>query len=609
MILKAEQLKDQALTQYQDDAKREFDKAENAKVAQDAITQGKIQTAAETLQTNTQLLWDQAKIDYAAAQADKLTASIKSKDDILAAEKTKNGNLNTLYSENKTAYEQSEADRKTATDTALKGIEDANTLADKEAKKITDNMNANIDKVGINWGTLWDGMEKKLIETAAKMVIDAAANTIGMLFQAAWTKDSSSILGIINKGWDLWNSVSGGGTSPETGSINMGGSDTTGWMADAGGYGGHAQGGPVMPGNPVWVGEKGAELLFPTATGYVMEHGKSIAYAAQNGGFIPGYAAGGLVAPPGTTSLASPLELISKGAYENDSGITIVGGYRLWDGPEGKYWDQQEAQTGVLSPKYAWQAIQIGDNLKRLFFADGTFADSPIDDTTIPFMGKLITGLSLALISYITGGAASYVGGGLYGAAIGAGAGATTGLAASGGNWNAAAIGAVLGGVGGYNATAAQTTSLLDAAETIGTSMAKKFAIDQALQYIGNAINGGSGGSASFSFEGADGDLSWLYDDMKKIAPQSDSFAFPMVSAASGLDYVPRDNFRINAHEGEAVLNRKDAQDWRGGGRNNTPIHVHLELDGKEVGLAIIAHDEVTEKIYVRSQKLAKWGH
>ena len=35
---------------------------------------------------------------------------------------------------------------------------------------------------------------------------------------------------------------------------------------------------------------------------------------------------------------------------------------------------------------------------------------------------------------------------------------------------------------------------------------------------------------------------------------------------AAGLDYVPRNGFRATLHEGEAVLNKRDADDWRRGG-------------------------------------------
>ena len=49
-------------------------------------------------------------------------------------------------------------------------------------------------------------------------------------------------------------------------------------------------------------------------------------------------------------------------------------------------------------------------------------------------------------------------------------------------------------------------------------------------------------------------------------------------SALNGLDFVPRDNFGINAHEGEAVLNKKDAKAWRGGGDSTELVAEIKEL-------------------------------
>ncbi|MCX5825460.1 MAG: hypothetical protein NTY86_18705 [Deltaproteobacteria bacterium] len=86
-----------------------------------------------------------------------------------------------------------------------------------------------------------------------------------------------------------------------------------------------------------------------------------------------------------------------------------------------------------------------------------------------------------------------------------------------------------------------------------------------------NAMEGGGkGGSASLNFDGESGGFSSASAGMGQIAPKDSSFSF---SALNGLDYVPRDNFRINAHEGEAVLTKPQAEDWRGGkGGENTYI-------------------------------------
>ena len=54
-------------------------------------------------------------------------------------------------------------------------------------------------------------------------------------------------------------------------------------------------------------------------------------------------------------------------------------------------------------------------------------------------------------------------------------------------------------------------------------------------------------------------------------------------SARDGLDYVPYDNFRINAHEGEAVLTKKQAEQWRGGEQIDITIEIPVVIDGHEV--------------------------
>jgi hypothetical protein len=71
------------------------------------------------------------------------------------------------------------------------------------------------------------------------------------------------------------------------------------------------------------------------------------------------------------------------------------------------------------------------------------------------------------------------------------------------------------------------------------------------------------------SYEGAQdgGLLSALAGLMKDIAPKRYD-----VSALYGLDYVPRDNYVVNAHEGEAVLTKAEAEEWRSGNRGNSDI-------------------------------------
>jgi len=419
------------------------------------------------------------------------------------------------------------------------------------------------------WSTVWDNMLTKLGESIGDMIVEAAANDILMMFKGSWTSDSSSILGIINKGWDLWNAIGTGGGGGTAG----GGTSGTEFADFA------AEGGPIG-GKPVWVGERGPELLFPRGPGYVMEHNQSMAYAAKNGGYIPGFADGGMVTP----------QYIYSSAYDLARSL----GYRPPAVPPNLEtfqalmdWANVYLTKGASSPAFSsttesGNAVdqfgapinlryndilgyeQLSENMRRVHYEDGTIQDMDMSTINKGFWstGEWIKYLAIAIMSYATGGAAGYVGGGLAGAGIGAGMGGMSGLIYSSGDWNAALKGAIGGGVGGYSATAGGVTSLLDAAKSIGTDLAKKYALGLAFNYIGNAINGGEGGAGSISFEGISGDLSWLADSMGKIAPSSTQFGF---QARNGLDYVPYDGFGITAHRGEAVLNARDAAEWRGG--------------------------------------------
>ena len=78
----------------------------------------------------------------------------------------------------------------------------------------------------------------------------------------------------------------------------------------------------------------------------------------------------------------------------------------------------------------------------------------------------------------------------------------------------------------------------------------------QGIANVQSAMNeGGIGSAVSTAVE-----QSWWWKQIEKIKnPKGASFA-------TGLDYVPNDNFAANLHEGEAVLTKAEAADWRRGG-------------------------------------------
>jgi hypothetical protein len=175
--------------------------------------------------------------------------------------------------------------------------------------------------------------------------------------------------------------------------------------------------------------------------------------------------------------------------------------------------------------------------------------------------------------------------GGAFGGAVG-------GLASTG-----TPQGMIGGGIGGYFGGATWQDVLANAA----TSAAKKYALNAIL----SAVFGSGGGSGSVDFAGMNdgGLMASLSGLMGSIAPKSDTFAF---SARDGLDYVPRDNFRINAHEGEAVLKRDEAEAWRsgkaaGGSGSRTLQPIILQIDRQT--LAEVLLDMSNDNVKVIHQR------
>ncbi len=517
------------------------------------------------------------------------------------------------------------------------------TFTTDASKQLGDNffkiLKGNYDQVGIDWGAMWDGMLTTLSKKLADMVVEAAAHDIAMMFKASWTGDSSSILGIINKGWDLWNSVTGGSTPSATDPDMFTGVEIPK----------NAAGGPVAGGKPTWVGEKGPELLFPRGPGYVMEHNQSMAYAARNGGYIPGYALGGFldysqydkqkIDPAWGVTVNDPFPYYRQVNPETGQGFDPDPAWvnALVPGAEIAGYDYSAGNVAQMKPIYTYESIS-GADLKRLMDANVaivlrqdpqstsptvswgtayTYVPNPdgqylsiknISQGPSAMMALLQLGIQFAAAVGAVGG---FSGAGLAGEAgtpafTAAGGGATSTGAMVYGSEQMIAAGADLG------LTAAETLSLtntalggvsalelyaMDVAKGYAVGQAKKWAAKQVMKLISSAFAGG--GELKFSFEGAAGDLGWLTQGMGNIAPRSDRFAFPAYER--GIDYVPRTGLAM-VHEGERVQSKREARRERNGdGASLPPVQVNWNVDGRT--LASIIYKQTKSGVKVIHQR------
>ena len=126
----------------------------------------------------------------------------------------------------------------------------------------------------------------------------------------------------------------------------------------------------------------------------------------------------------------------------------------------------------------------------------------------------------------------------------------------------------------------------------------------------GSAMAAASGGAGKlgFSLDSISGleALSTL-SDLNGIIGMGGSIP----SAKSGIDYIPRDDYLVKTHRGEAVLTADENAARRSGQYGGRQIVINaplVRIDGNLIADEY-TFNEFVEKIDYRLNKLAQWGH
>jgi hypothetical protein len=236
-------------------------------------------------------------------------------------------------------------------------------------------------------------------------------------------------------------------------------------------------------------------------------------------------------------------------------------------------WGHMGKMWGFLNPVFvaaykASKSHDVWDLIDAIFIPDAITtllgAVGGAVDKLLPWVGDLVESILPTV-----GGMVGAVFGGPGGAAAGSAAGS---IFAS--KWNqetnkqalqkaaiTAAITYAAQGAGKY-VGGATGSKVAGSAASMATGYAAKYIINAALgdKLAKDEI---ALGQLAISYAGSNdgGMLSYLSGAMKGMS----DLVHP-VSARNGLYYVPADNYPISAHKGEAVLNRREADVWRGGG-------------------------------------------
>ncbi len=434
-----------------------------------------------------------------------------------------------------------------------------------------DVLTGKFEDIGDAFEKMGESMLKNLTDVMGKM----AAEEIVLFFKSQWTSGGSDVLKLVNSVLGLastaidWLGGSGGSTTTTTTSV----------IAWEGGRIPFGAGGSV-PGRPRYPGDHPGNDTVPAwlSPGEVVIRRSSVnSDTAQILDYInrtgrnPGFCNGGSVA--GTVT-----DQPYRGYFGWDDVANILTGgtYGMLSGN----WGDMESWWSVLNPGLvsAYKA-RTSENVWDLI-------DAVFDPVTGPGITKLLnlTGGKinevLPVVGQIVEGIAPIIGAivaGVYGggspAAVAGGKAAGSGFASKfnqESNEEAIKKAAVTAAVTYIATSAGQYAAELGGgkigakAASAAVGYAAKYVISSAL---GNALATDSqdkiaSGQMTLSYEGTNAGpiLQGLNDRMNALATREYA-----ISARDGLSYVPRDNYKINAHEGEAVLTKEEAREWRAG--------------------------------------------
>jgi hypothetical protein len=493
-------------------------------------------------------------------------------------------------------------------------------------------------------GAVWDGVRKSFF----KLIGDMAAEKVTVLFKTAWESGGASVLSALGKllGVDFGGSDASGDTSgydsyyDTAGNYNSGlyFTDTTSSLSNwQGGKIGYAGGGgikgyvggsaPVMGDHPsndivnAWL-SPGEVVMCRSAVN--SDTAELLDYINRYGR-VPWnkYYAGGMVANTVTNQ--------SGRGYSFWESVASVASGGLSDVLEGNTPGADAQSDPVLAS--VLDVLSLGtSNLFAAYDAYQTDTDwkekwAKALDRTIDMGGNIdyvlrligeqalpdwLRGIAPTAGVIIGGAVGTAYGGPGLGTAAGSSVGSLIGSKLQGADYESGAFRSAVSGATSYVSYAASdyvgavmdAEQIADVAAAAGITISEasamtiseitaKVAAKIAATAFGQSVNrmymsvyGKEGAMDTATLMaaviGADGVSSLLGNFLSSVPSES-----TYTSAASGLDYVPRDNYKTNLHKGEAVLTAEEASEYRSGGGDLSPVQINWQVDGSTLASII----------------------